>query len=101
MNTNPNSWIIVGVALVLAALVAGLLLHARRKKQSERLERRFGAEYGRTVEELGGRAKGESELRAREKRVDQFDITPLTPSEAARFSEAWASWFRRMNWYAN
>jgi hypothetical protein len=91
MNTNPNSWIIVGVALVLAALVAGLLLHARRKKQSERLERRFGAEYGRTVEELGGRAKGESELRAREKRVDQFDITPLTPSEAARFSEAWTS----------
>lgn len=91
MNTNPNSWIIAGVALVLVALVAGVLLHVRRKKQSVRLAQRFGSEYGRTVDELGGRSKGESELMAREKRVDGLDITPLTPSEAARFSQAWAS----------
>jgi hypothetical protein len=91
MSTNPNSWIVVGVALVLAAFVAGLLLYARRKRQSARLERRFGPEYAKTVDDLGGRSKGESELMAREERVDQLEITPLTPTEAARFSQAWAS----------
>lgn len=91
MSSNPNFWIIAGVALVLAALVAGLLLSARRKKQSARLEQRFGSEYGKTVDELGGRSKGESELKAREKRVDELDIKPLTPPEAARFSQAWTS----------
>ena len=35
--------------------------------------------------------KGESELKARERRVEHLDIAPLAPAEAARFSEAWKS----------
>jgi len=60
-----------------------------KKKQSQKLQKRFGPEYGRTMNELGSRTKGESELKAREKRVERLDILPLAPSEAARFSEAW------------
>lgn len=60
-----------------------------KKKQSARLEQRFGPEYVRTVGELGGRTKAESELKAREKRVEHLIITPLAPAEAARFGEAW------------
>ena len=60
-----------------------------QKKQSHKLQERFGPEYGRTVNELGSRTKGESELKAREKRVERLDILPLAPSEAARFTEAW------------
>jgi hypothetical protein len=60
-----------------------------RKKQSARLQQRFGAEYDRTVGELGGRTKAESELKAREQRVEDLTIAPLAPAEAARFSQAW------------
>ena len=61
----------------------------QRKSNPQRLQQRFGPEYGRTVDELGGRTKAESELKAREKRVEHLTITPLAPAEAARFSEAW------------
>jgi|ERR1035438_3097118 hypothetical protein len=85
---NTQTWIILGVAvaIVLIALAAYLLY---QKKQSHRLERRFGAEYGRAVEDLGSRAKAESELKTREKRVERLHIIPLAPAEAARFSQAW------------
>ena len=85
---STQTWIILGgvVVLVLIALAAWFSYH---KKQSHRLKQHFGPEYGRTVDELGSRTKAESELKAREKRVEHFNIVPLAPSEAARFSEAW------------
>ncbi|MHB8816037.1 MAG: hypothetical protein ACYDAE_22630 [Steroidobacteraceae bacterium] len=89
MNTIPLQWFIVAAVVVIALLALAAWFFARRKKQSARLEQRFGPEYGRTVGELGGRTKAESELKAREKRVDHLTITPLAPAEAARFAEAW------------
>jgi hypothetical protein len=53
------------------------------------LQERFGPEYDRTVSDLDGRTKGESELKAREKPVGRLEILPLAPPEATRFSEAW------------
>ncbi len=91
MNNLPTSWIILGGALVVALLVAAVWILSQRKKRSLRLQQRFGPEYSRTVDELGGRAKAESELNAREKRVEQLSITTLAPSEAARFSQAWSA----------
>jgi hypothetical protein len=89
MNTIPLQWIIV-VGVVVAALLALAAWHFfQRKKQSDRLQQRFGPEYGRTVGELGGRTKAESELKAREKRVEHLSITPLAPADADRFSNAW------------
>ena len=52
-----------------------------QKKQSHKLQERFGPEYDRTVHELGSRTK-ESELKAREKRVERLEILPLAPPEA-------------------
>jgi hypothetical protein len=89
MNTIPLQLIIVAAVVVIALLTVAAWYFARRKKQSARLEQRFGPEYERTVGELGGRAKAESELKAREKRVEHLIITPLAPAEAARFAEAW------------
>src|ERR1700720_2900968 len=91
MNTIPLQWIIVAGVLVIALLALAAWLFSQRKKQSERLQQRFGPEYGRTVGELGGRTKAESELKAREKRVEHLTITPLAPAEAARFSQAWSA----------
>jgi len=62
---------------------------AKRRWQSHRLQQRFGTEYGRTVNALGGRTKAESDLKAREKRVEQLTITPLASADAARFTQAW------------
>jgi hypothetical protein len=85
-NIDPNVMI---VALMIIALLAiSMWLHFRRH-QSHTLERRFGPEYGRTVKEFGSQPKAEAELKARQKRVEQLDIVPLAPAEAARFSESW------------
>lgn len=89
MDTIPTYWIVSGTILLVALLVAAAWVLSQRKKRSLKLQQRFGPEYSRTVDELGGRAKAESELKAREKRVEHLSITPLAPSEAARFSQAW------------
>ena len=91
MNTIPLQWTIVAGVVVVALLAVAAWLFSQRKKQSARLQQRFGPEYGRTVGELGGRTKAESELKAREKRVEQLSITPLAPAEATRFSQAWSA----------
>jgi len=89
MNTIPLQWIIVAGVVVIALLALAVWFFSQKKKQSARLQQRFGAEYDRTVGELGGRTKAESELKAREQRVEHLTITPLAPAEAARFSQAW------------
>jgi hypothetical protein len=87
-NIDPN---ITVIALMIIALLAiAMWLHFRRH-ESQTLERRFGPEYGRTVEALGSRPKAEAELKARQKRVEQLHIVPLAPQEAAHFSESWRS----------
>ncbi len=85
---DTQTWIILAAAVALGLVAIGAWLYTRRK-QSHRLQQHFGPEYDRTVNELGGRTKGESDLKAREKRVERLEILPLAPSEAARFTEAW------------
>jgi hypothetical protein len=85
---NTQTWIILVGAVVLA-LIAFAAWFFYQKKQSHRLQQRFGPEYVRTVDELGSQTKAESELKAREKRVERLNILPLAPSDAARFGEAW------------
>lgn len=85
--TMDNNTLILGI--VILVLVAIALWIYTRKRDSQALERRFGPEYGRTVEEMGSRDKAEAELRARQKRVEQLDIVPLSPGEAQRFNQQW------------
>ena len=82
------TWTTITVVVVVAVIGIGAW-YFYQKKRSQTLQKHFGPEYDRTVTELGSRAKGESELKAREKRVERLEILPLAPSEAARFSEAW------------
>jgi hypothetical protein len=91
VNSIPISWIVLAGVLIVALLILAAWALAKRKKQSLRLQQRFGTEYDRTIDELGGRTKAESELKAREKRVELLSITALAPSEAARFSQAWSA----------
>jgi LPXTG-motif cell wall-anchored protein len=82
-------WTLLGVIAVLALATATWFFYRRR--QSDRLQQRFGPEYVRTVGDLGSRAKAESELKARESRVENLKIVALAPAEAARFSQAWTA----------
>jgi hypothetical protein len=87
ISVTPN---IVILSVVLAvAVIAVITWFVTKQKQSQRLQQRFGPEYGRAVSELGGRGKAESELKERESRVARLNIAPLAPAEATRFTQAW------------
>ena len=80
---GTQTWIILtGIVVLVVIVLAAWFIY--KKKQSHRLQ-----EYGRSVDKLGSRTKAESELKAREKRVERLTIVPLAPSEAARFSQTW------------
>jgi hypothetical protein len=90
MNTASMSTLIVVAVIVLVAAVAGIWASLHRKRQSARLQKRYGAEYDRTVLRLGSQSKAEADLRKREARVAKLTIIPLTSQEAARFAQAWS-----------
>jgi len=84
--TEIQTWMILAALVAVAMVLVGLFY---RRRHSHKLQERFGPEYDRTVTAFGSRTKGESELKAREKRVERIEIVSLAPAEAARFSEAW------------
>jgi hypothetical protein len=79
------------VIIVIAVLVViGIVLIVMRKREGERLRKRFGPEYDRQVSEAGGsEAKAQAELLRREKRVEKLNIRPLQPQERDAFDADW------------
>jgi hypothetical protein len=75
--------VVVVVAIVVIALAAWNV--ARRR----RLRDRFGPEYDRAVAEQPNRVAAENELRAREKRHAELDITSLSPQDQDRYLKEW------------
>ncbi|MGK5440640.1 hypothetical protein ACSNN7_02245 [Micromonospora sp. URMC 105] len=83
---SPTQVIVaVLVVLVVAALVAAAVMAGRRRA----LKRRFGPEYDRVVAEQDSRGAAERELRDRERRHAQLELTPLDPASRARYAAAW------------
>jgi hypothetical protein len=87
-SIDTQTWTIIAAVAVLGLVALGAWFFSQ-KKRSHKLQERFGPEYDRTVNEYGSRTKAESDLKAREKRVERLVILSLTPAEAARFTEAW------------
>lgn len=85
------SLILVAVLIVAAIAVVAWSRAQQRRKQSLRLQERFGPEYVRTVNELGDRKQAEAELTAREERVAALTIVPLSAADAAKFRQDWSS----------
>jgi len=81
--------IIVVVVLVIVGAILGLVFSRRRR--SERLHDRFGPEYDRTVQTMGGEKKAQAELEERQKHVEALDIRPLSVSERERYQADWAA----------
>jgi len=88
MATLPTNTLILVVVLIAVAMAVVAWIVIQRQK-SVHLKRRFGPEYDRAVNELGGRAKAEAELTKRQQRVARLTITPLTAADAVRFSQSW------------
>ena len=82
---------IVGFAVVAFLVVAALAWGIVRKRRSEALKHRFGAEYERAVAMSGSRARAEADLLSRTKRVERLDIHPLSAADHDRFAERWRS----------
>ncbi|MEU9514053.1 hypothetical protein [Micromonospora sp. NPDC048169] len=77
--------VIVIVVAVIAALVAVAVVASRRRA----LRERFGPEYDRAVAEQDSRSAAERELRERERRHAELELTPLSPESRARYAAAW------------
>ncbi|KAB1915059.1 MULTISPECIES: hypothetical protein [unclassified Micromonospora] len=77
--------VIVIVVLVLAALAAVAVVASRRRA----LRQRFGPEYDRAVAEQDSRGAAERELRERERRHAELELTPLSAESRARYAAAW------------
>jgi hypothetical protein len=90
MNAIPSNTVIFAVLLIAFAIAVVVWLAVQRQR-SARLRRRFGPEYDVTVAEFRSRTKAEAELLKREQRVARLTIVPLTPADAARFSQAWSA----------
>jgi hypothetical protein len=91
MDVIFTHWSIVAGLTILAVVLLALWFIAKKRRQSHRLQQRFGAEYDRTVNALGSQKKAECDLRAREKRVGRLTLTSLGRVETARISQAWSA----------
>jgi hypothetical protein len=84
MNTEAVILIAVGVVVV-----AGIAVWAYFRNRSQKLQQRFGPEYGRTVREMGGRIRAEEALEKREKRIERLQIRQLPAADQRRFAQEW------------
>jgi len=83
---DTTTAIVLAVVAILVVIVAVWLM---MKWRTEELRKRFGPEYDRVITERGDTRQAESELAARQKRVERLDIHPLDPAERDRFVNAW------------
>jgi Tfp pilus assembly protein PilX len=79
--------LVVVVALAVVVVLLGVVLAGKRR--SAKLQERFGPEYTRAVDASGDKRRAESELAAREKRVEKMSLRPLEAAERDRFSQSW------------
>jgi len=83
---SQSQLIIIVVAIIAAAAV---IIYFLKLQSSKRLRERFGPEYTRAVETSGNTLRGEAHLKQLEKRVQKYDIHPLSPEARERLVEAW------------
>ena len=84
---NP---VIIAIIVVAVLVVAGIAITVIRGRTRDRLQKHFGSEYEHQLHEAeGDRLKAESALLKREKRVEKFDIRPLSTEQRTRFLDDW------------
>ena len=80
--------ILAALAVVLIAVVAGIVARRHEREQSVMLRQRFGPEYDRAVQQWGHK-RAERALAERVRHVERVRIRDLSDTERARFAAAW------------
>jgi hypothetical protein len=93
VDFDTTGWILISigaavVVLLLVGLVVALRERAKHQRRTTALRRRFGDEYGATVERLG-RRRGESELEDRVRRFGDLELARVDPDMRDDFTERW------------
>jgi len=73
---------------VVAVIVIALAWFLWTRTRSRRLKESFGPEYDRVVSKAG-RSAGEKRLDERRKRVEEYDLHPLSADDRVRFVRRW------------
>lgn len=83
----------VVIALAAVAIMIVALIASRKRTQARRaeLQRRFGPEYDRTVQQLGSASRADRELAQRERRLERVQFRDLSVEDRTRFGQAWTS----------
>lgn len=85
MNTIDIVGIVIAAVIVVIVAVVALRIMATRRE----LRGRYGDEYQRVVDEKGGRAEAEAELRRRERRHAELQLRDLSEEERAAYRDKW------------
>lgn len=89
MDRTIITIIVVAAALVaVAAILAAVWMYLQRRRQTKRLQSRFGPEYDRLAAE-SDRRRAEETLHERERRVEKLNLVSLSPEDRDRFVGAW------------
>jgi hypothetical protein len=81
---------LIVLILVTAAIAFASIVFYQRAK-TRKIRAKFGPEYDRLVQQEGSARRGEAILESRQKRVEKFNIHPLTREESDRFASEWRS----------
>lgn len=83
---NTLGWVLLALVVVVVIVLA---LWFARQRRSTGLRERFGPEYDRTVERVGGRREAESRLSEVADRRDQLELRELDAADVARYRSQW------------
>jgi hypothetical protein len=87
--------VLIAIAVIVAILIlAGAVLAWLSKRSGDQrraVRDEFGPEYHSARSQYGDDARATKELDERRKRVESYDIRPLSPEDARRFSEQWTA----------
>lgn len=78
---------IIALIILVAIVLVVVAIYVAARRRSDRLRERFGPEYDRAVGD--GRVRGERELAARERRVEELEIHPLHPDQRDEYARQW------------
>jgi hypothetical protein len=83
--------IVVVVLILVAVLVMVVISTQNARRRREKLRRRFGPEYDRTVQQFGSVAKAERELAGRARRMERVEVRELNEPDRIHFGNAWSA----------
>ncbi len=86
---TAETWIWVAVVVVVLAALAAVGYLVLQQQRRSRLRSRFGPEYERIMAGHESRRAGEQDMIAREQRLAELDIKPLTPQARDGYAARW------------